>query len=272
MFRTSALALALIGGASAVAGPPSPRETLTDAKQVLDDLTDKEKAIPAKLLQEAEAVLIVPNTIKAGLGVGGQLGHGVVVVKDKAGGWGDIRFVDLGGASVGFQVGVQSTDVVLVFKNRKGLDRILDGKAKLKLGADASVAAGPVGRDAAIATDLALKSEIFSYSRSRGLFAGVSLEGVVLSGNAKRTEDFEKDAGEKTKLAGDALKKTIAILATVAVPKKDPGPLPGPVPMVMPVPPPVIELAPVAQPVIVPASAVEPPSGPIRRLLKRIKW
>ena len=104
-------------------------------------------------------------------------------MKDKAGGWGDIRFVDLGGASVGFQLGVQSTDVVLVFKNRKGLDRLLDGKAKLKLGGDASVAAGPVGRDAAVATDLLLKSEIFSYSRARGLFAGVSLEGVVLTGS-----------------------------------------------------------------------------------------
>ncbi len=289
MLRFPATALALTWVATvAVAAPPSPRVTLTDAKQVLDALTDKEKGIPAKLLREAEAVVIVPKTIKAGFGVAGQLGHGVAVVKDKVGGWGDIRFIGLGGASVGFQIGVQSTDVVLVFKNRKGLDRILDGKAKLKLGGDVSVAAGPVGRNAAVATDLLLKSEIFSYSRSRGLFAGVSLEGVVLNGNTKRTEEFEKDTDLATRKAADELKMTIAVLAAGA--KDELVPVPG-APMVMPPPgpfglPPALEAPlPVPPPtvptqpgsVIIPASAVEPviPAesqvGPLRRLIRRLR-
>jgi len=311
MLRFTAAAFAVGWAATAaLAAAPSPVQTLTEAKQVLDDLTEKNRAIPAKLLHDAEAVVVIPNTIKAGLGIGGQVGHGVAVIKDKAGGWGDIRFITLGGASVGFQIGVQSTDVVLVFKNRKGLDRILDGKAKLKLGADAAVAAGPVGRDAAVATDLLLKSEIFSYSRSKGLFAGVSLNGVVLAANNTRTEEFQKDAGPKTEAAGNALKKTIAILATVPgaskkvpLPKREPVPQPLP-PMVMPpppglglppalepppglelpVPPPSVPSSPAfptaratpvrePEPVIVPAGAtepVEPQVGPIRRFFRRI--
>lgn len=285
------LGLTVAWTAPASAAPPSPRETLIQSKQVLDDLTDKVKGIPARLLDEAEAVVIVPNTIKAGFGVGGQIGHGVAVVKDKTG-WGEIRFLDLGGASVGFQIGVQSTDVVLVFKNRKGLDRLLDGKAKLKLGADASVAAGPLGRDAAAATDLQLKSEIFSYSRARGLFAGVSLEGVVLSAAAKRTAEFEKDSGAETKKAADDLKMRIAELAAGAkkegptpapipagAPRLVPVPMPMPLPGSVPPPPPVIDLPPAVEgppkEVVVPASATvparEPYVGPIRRLLRRLR-
>ena len=144
MLRISAILLAALtcGSLSATAAPPSSRETLKSSTVVLDELTETPaKAIPKALLQEAEAVVIFPNTIKAGFVVGGRVGHGVAIIKDN--GWGDVRFLDLGGASVGFQVGIQATDVVLVFKSRKGLDRILDGKAKLKLGADASVAAGP---------------------------------------------------------------------------------------------------------------------------------
>jgi len=308
MLRFTAAAFAVGWAATAgLAAAPSPVQTLTEAKQVLDDLTEKNRAIPAKLLHDAEAVVVIPNTIKAGLGIGGQVGHGVAVIKDKAGGWGDIRFITLGGASVGFQIGVQSTDVVLVFKNRKGLDRILDGKAKLKLGADAAVAAGPVGRDAAVATDLLLKSEIFSYSRSKGLFAGVSLNGVVLAANTTRTEEFVKDAGPKTQAAGNELKKTIAILATVPMSKKVPLPAPGLVPLPpsvpkvmpppglglppalepppglgLPVPPPSVPSTPafptgkstvLPDPVIIPASATEPAEpqvGPIRRFLRRI--
>lgn len=307
-FTVAAVAVGWVATA-ALAAAPSPVQTLTAAKQVLDDLTEKNRAIPAKLLHDAEAVVVIPNTIKAGLGVGGQVGHGVAIIKDKAGGWGDIRFITLGGASVGFQIGVQSTDVVLVFKNRKGLDRILDGKAKLKLGADASVAAGPVGRDAAVATDLLLKSEIFSYSRSKGLFAGVSLNGVVLAANTKRTEEYEKDSGPRTLAAGNELKKTIAVLATVPMSNKVPLPAPGLVPVPQPLPPAVPKVMPpgppglglppalepplpvpppsvpsspafptgksteLPDPAVVPASATEPAEpqvGPIRRFLRRV--
>ncbi len=250
------------GAAPVLAGPPTPRETLKSAKEVLDELNDTPaKAIPKALLDEAEAVLIVPNTIKAGLVVGGRVGHGVVVVRDKNKGWGDIRFVDLGGASVGFQIGVQSTDVVLVFKNRKGLERLLEGKAKLKLGADASVAAGPVGREAEVATDALLKSEIFSYSRSRGLFAGVSLEGVVLGADGATTAAFEKDNSEGTRQAADELKARVALLS---VEKKKDEPTPAPV---VPLTPGTPAVTPLPMPAPVPA----PKTGPVRRLIDRIR-
>lgn len=239
---------------SAWAAPPTPRETLKLSRDVLDELdAAPEKAIPKALLDEAEAVLIVPNTIKAGLVVGGRLGHGVAVIKDKDKGWGDLRFVDLGGASVGFQAGIQSTDVVLVFKTRKGLERLLDGKTKVKLGADASVAAGPVGREAALSTDGKLKAEIYSYSRSRGLFAGVSLEGVVLSADAVTAAAFEKDTTELTRQAVDDLKKRVSTLSAEKKKKQEAEPAAIPQPMPLP------EGVPPAR------------SGPVRRLIDRIR-
>lgn len=260
MFRVSALTLVALSFTVSplFAAPPAPRDTLKAARDVLDELNDTPaKGIPRALLDEAEAVVIFPNTIKAGFVVGGRLGHGVAVVKDKDKGWGEIRFLDLGGASVGFQIGIQSTDVVLVFKNRKGLDRLLEGKAKLKLGADMSVAAGPLGREAEVATDAKLKSEIYSYSRNRGLFAGVSLEGVILGADSTTTAAFEKDTTELTKQSVEDLKKRVSTLS--AEKKKDePAPL---VPGAVLVP----------QPMPVPVEIPAPKSGPIRRLIDRIR-
>ena len=123
--------------------------------------------------------MIVPRVIKAGLVVGGRFGRGVVLVRNGKGCWSNPAFVTLTGGSVGWQIGVQSTDLVLVFKNRKTADRLLHGKDKLTLGADAAVAAGPLGRQAEAGTDARLHAEIYSYSRSRGLFAGISLKGPV---------------------------------------------------------------------------------------------
>ena len=255
MFRISTLAVFALGltALPLFAAPPAPRETLKSAKDVLDQLNETPaKAIPKALLQDAEAVVIFPDTIKAGLVVGGRIGHGVAVIRDKDKGWGDVRFLDLGGASVGFQVGVQSTDVVLVFKNRKGLERILDGKSKLKLGADASVAAGPLGREAEIATDALLKSEIFSYSRSRGLFAGVSLEGVVLEVNSDNNAAFEKDTSELTRQAANELKARISLANVEKLPaEKRP-----------------IEVIPSKPIEIVPEPT---PSGPVRRFFRKFR-
>jgi len=129
-----------------------------------------------------------------------------VMAKDKDGNWGDPVFVDLGGASVGFQAGVESTDVVLVFRNRKSLDRLLEGKGKVTLGADAAVAAGPVGRMAAAATDAKLEAEIVSYSRSRGLFAGVSLDGAAIHANADSNAMFRKPGQVAEKKLADGVK------------------------------------------------------------------
>lgn len=138
------------------------------------------QAIPQALLANAHAVALVPDVVKVGLVVGGRHGRGVLITRDEAGRWQAPTFIEMTGGSVGWQVGVQRTDVVLVFKNREGVENILQGR-KFTLGADAGVAAGPVGRQAEAATDGQLRAEVYSYSRSRGLFAGVALEGSVIS-------------------------------------------------------------------------------------------
>ncbi|WP_254508937.1 lipid-binding SYLF domain-containing protein [Anatilimnocola floriformis] len=135
------------------------------------------KKIPETLLEDAHAVAIIPGVIKVGLVAGVQRGRGVVLIRDK-GQFGLPRFVSITGGSVGWQIGAQATDFVLVFKSKKSVEGLLEGK--FKIGADIAAAAGPVGRRAEASTDLELRAEIYSYSRSRGLFAGVSLDGSVL--------------------------------------------------------------------------------------------
>jgi lipid-binding SYLF domain-containing protein len=137
-----------------------------------------EKGIPPSLLEDAHGVAVIPGLIKVGFVVGGRYGTGVLAVREKEGGWSNPVFVSIAGGSVGWQIGAESTDLVLVFKSRKSIDGIMKGK--FTLGADAAIAAGPVGRRAEAATDEKLKAEIYSYSRTRGLFAGVSLEGSAL--------------------------------------------------------------------------------------------
>ncbi|MNN32450.1 hypothetical protein D3C81_1461720 [compost metagenome] len=147
--------------------------------RVLSEIQDiPEQAIPDKLLDEGRAIVVIPDTIKAGLVLGGRRGHGLMSVKTPDGSWSNPVFIKLTGASIGFQAGVQSSDVILVFRNDRSLDNIVNGK--FTLGADAGVAAGPVGRNAAAATDGQLKAEIWSWSRARGLFAGVALDGAAL--------------------------------------------------------------------------------------------
>lgn len=202
----STFTIVLLLTSSVHASPPPPTETLKSAVSVLEELQAiPAKGIPRALLAESEAVVIVPRVIKVGFIIGGRVGHGVAVFKNTTGVWDEIRFVTLGGASVGFQAGVQSADVVLVFKNRKGLDRILDGKRTLTLGGDVSVAAGPVGRDASAATNARLQSEIYSYARARGLFAGVSLQGLVISSDQRTTNRFQSLTDAETSEAAGRL-------------------------------------------------------------------
>lgn len=134
--------------------------------------------IPQFLLADAHGIAIVPGVVKLGFVVGVRHGRGVLMVRDERGGWQPPTFISLSGGSFGWQIGVQATDVVLVFRTPRSVAGLMNGK--LTLGADASVAAGPVGRQAAAATDASLRSEIYSYSRSRGLFAGVALDGSVI--------------------------------------------------------------------------------------------
>jgi lipid-binding SYLF domain-containing protein len=138
-----------------------------------------EGAIPNELMEKAQAIAVFPDVIKGAFGVGGRYGKGLVSQRQANGKWSAPAFVEIGGGSFGFQIGVQSTDLVLVFTNDEGVRSLLSGK--VTLGGDASVAAGPVGRNAAAATDIKLNSAIYSYSRSKGLFAGVSLDGAVVT-------------------------------------------------------------------------------------------
>ena len=173
------LSSAVLLATSAFAGSRED-ERARNAVRVLTEIQAiPESAIPDKLLDEARAIVVVPDTIKAGLVIGGRRGHGLLSVKNPDGTWSNPTFVTLTGGSIGFQAGVQSADVVLAFRTDRGLESIVNGK--FTLGADAGVAAGPLGRSASTATDGELKAEIWSWSRARGLFAGVALDGAVLS-------------------------------------------------------------------------------------------
>ena len=176
------LALVLAGLLAATSAIAAQREDVRagDAVRVVRQIQSiPESAIPDRLLDEAKAIVVVPDTIKAGFMVGGRRGLGLMSVKSPDGTWSNPVFVKLAGASFGLQAGVQSADVILVFRSERGLDNIVNGK--FTLGADAGVAAGPVGRNAAAATDGELKAEIWSWSRARGRCAGVALDGAVLS-------------------------------------------------------------------------------------------
>ncbi len=135
--------------------------------------------IPRTLLADAQGIAIIPNVLKGGFIIGVRHGNGVLLVRDENGAWHTPVFISLTGGNIGWQAGVQATDLILVFKTQKSVQGILSGK--LTIGADAAAAAGPVGRQAAAATDAKLKAEIYSYSRSRGLFAGVSIDGSAMT-------------------------------------------------------------------------------------------
>ena len=151
----------------------------SEASRVLGEILHiPEQSVPSNLLQEAQAIAVIPDVVKASFVVGGRRGRGLIAIRGSDGTWSHPSFITLTGGSVGFQAGVQSADVILVFRSTRGVDSIVNGK--FTLGADASVAAGPVGRSAQASTDEQLKAEIYSYSRARGLFAGVSLDGTRL--------------------------------------------------------------------------------------------
>ena len=156
-------------------------QTVVAARQTLDQFFSIQiEAIPPSMLQSAAGVAIFPNMVKGGFILGVNYGKGVLHVRKQDQSWSPPVMVTMGGGSIGFQAGVQSADIVLVFKTPQSLTNILGGQ-KVTLGADASVAVGPVGRQANAATDARLGAEIYSYARSRGLFLGVSLGGADLS-------------------------------------------------------------------------------------------
>ncbi len=153
---------------------------IQEATEVIEEiLRIPEKGIPPALLRNAEGIAIIPGVVKIGFVLGGRHGKGIIMIRNENGQWTNPAFVSITGGSLGWQIGAKSTDIILVFKTKKSVTNIMKGK--FTLGADAAVAAGPVGRTAGAATDAQLKAEIYSYSRSRGLFAGVSLDGSAIS-------------------------------------------------------------------------------------------
>ena len=164
------------------------------AGQVLTDIrTERDKGIPDRLLERAYGIAVFPDLTKAAFFFGGRRGHGALVVRDKNGRFTNPVFVTMTGGSFGWQWGVQLTDVVLVFTTPKGIEGINGGK--VTLGADASVAAGPVGRQASAATDVSFRSEVYSYSRSHGVFAGLALDGSVMTMDDNANAAFYKKPG-----------------------------------------------------------------------------
>jgi lipid-binding SYLF domain-containing protein len=181
------LFLALPSASSVAASDETKR--VESATEVLSKIMEiPESAIPPALLADAQGIAVIPSVIKVGLFVGGQYGRGVLVVRGKGGAWSNPVFVTLMSGSIGWQIGAESTDFVIVFKTPRSIEGIMKGQ--YTLGAEAAAAAGPVGRSVKASTDIELKAEIYSYSRSRGLFAGVSLEGSSLQVDDKSNAAF----------------------------------------------------------------------------------
>jgi lipid-binding SYLF domain-containing protein len=171
------------------------------ASQVLEELrTSRDQYIPDRLLERAYAIAVIPDMTKIAFFAGGRRGHGVLVVRDKDGRFTSPVFITMTGGSFGWQWGVQSTDIMLVFTTRKGVEGITGGK--FTLGADASVAAGPLGRQASASTDTSFKAEVYSYSRTRGVFAGLALDGTALTIDDDANELFY---GKPDVLASDII-------------------------------------------------------------------
>ncbi|NNF05870.1 MAG: lipid-binding SYLF domain-containing protein [Candidatus Eisenbacteria bacterium] len=188
---TGAITLAMVPGTVLADGKSEISdevERTQKAAEVLHTMTQSEDSnIPEYLLEKAEGIAIIPNVVKGALLVGGRYGKGIVSQRLDNGEWSSPVFVGIGGASYGFQAGVKSTDLVLIFTSKDGLEGLLEDN--LELGGEIGVAVGPIGRKASLATNLTVDSPILSYSRSEGLFAGASLEGAVLSLDHGANED-----------------------------------------------------------------------------------
>lgn len=191
--------------------------------------------IPTSMLADAQGVAIIPNVIRGGFVVGARHGRGVLLVREQSGLWHAPVFITLTGGNIGWQAGVQSTDVVLVFRSRRSVEGIMAGK--FTVGADAAAAAGPVGRQASAATDRTLSAEILSYSRSRGLFAGVALDGSMIQVDGLATSTFYPRIGPNQEVSvPESAQQLTTLVASLA---NNAGVLTTPEPMQPPVAPPL---------------------------------
>lgn len=157
--------------------------SITNATEAFQELTEMgaDQGIPQTLIKQAEGIVVFPKAFKVALGVGGQGGRGFAIIKNADGRWSNPFFVGMGEASVGAQIGVQSADLILLFRSSKNLMDL--DKGDVTLGGDVGVAAGPLGRNSSASTNIGFDAEIYSYSRSKGLYAGISIEGSLLKAN-----------------------------------------------------------------------------------------
>lgn len=200
MSRIVACILTVALAAFPLAAQDKERERLQQCGEVLEEILNIPDSIPQELLGKAECVIVFPSVKKFAIGIGGSYGRGAITCrggKTFTGGWSAPAMFALEGGNIGVQLGGQATDFILLVMNNKGAESVL--KSKVKLGADASAAAGPKGRTAAVATDIVMRAEILTYSRSRGLFAGVSLEGSTLRSDGGANENLygKKLSGEQ---------------------------------------------------------------------------
>lgn len=186
----TALMTLLLAGTPAAALADEEAARVEEAIIVLEEImAAPDKAIPEAILGRSTAIAIFPSTVKGGFFLGGQRGRGFITARDpETGAWSPPAFLTLTGGSIGLQVGAQSVDIILLIQNRRGLTRLLDNQ--FKLGGDASAVLGPVGRSVEASTDLQLTAEILSYSRTRGVFAGMTLGGATLRADRDANERF----------------------------------------------------------------------------------
>jgi len=188
--RAAALVALTVLTASPAGAQTNEEKRITDSGAVLETLVRApDQGIPAHILERAEAIVVIPSLVKGGFIIGAQHGRGVMSVRNReTNTWSAPGFVALTGGSIGWQIGLQAVDLVLLVMNKEGVKDLLDNE--FKLGANASVAAGPVGRQGEASTDASLSAQILAYSRAKGLFAGLSLEGASLRVDRDANKDF----------------------------------------------------------------------------------
>lgn len=189
--RPAALAAAILLLVSpALVAQSDEAKRVAEATVVIEEMMAAgDKAIPRAIMARAEGIAVFPSLLKAGLIVGAQRGRGVLSARDpKTGAWSAPAFLTITGGSLGAQVGGQAIDLILIVNDQRGLQQLV--KNQFKIGADASVAAGPLGRDASAATDIQMRAQILSYSRTRGLFAGVTVNGTTIRQDRDANERF----------------------------------------------------------------------------------
>jgi lipid-binding SYLF domain-containing protein len=212
MLRYLSLTLCVVLSSASLGAANKEQDRLENCGVVMQEILDVPDNIPQDLLEKAECVIVIPSMTKIALGIGGSYGRGAMVCRTGKmfdGPWGAPAMYSLDGGSFGLQLGAESTDVVLLVMNKRGVDALLS--SKVKLGGNASAAAGPKGRNIEASTDASMRAEILSYSRSRGLFAGVSLEGTSLRPDDDATEQVY---GRKMKARAIVTGNRIAVPAS----------------------------------------------------------